>query len=50
MSGWQELDELKKEYGEDLDILSLDVTNQQSVDAAADYIKEQAGQLDILIN
>ncbi|PFN97261.1 short-chain dehydrogenase [Bacillus sp. AFS076308] len=50
MSDWPELDEFKKEYGEDLDILSLNVTNQQSVDAAADYIKEQAGQLDILIN
>ena len=34
MSDWPELDEFKKEYGEDLDILSLDVTNQQSVDAA----------------
>ncbi|WP_121609123.1 SDR family oxidoreductase [Mesobacillus foraminis] len=50
MSDWPELDELKKEYGEDLHILSLDVTDQQSVDVAADYIKEQAGQLDILIN
>ncbi|TCN25442.1 SDR family oxidoreductase [Mesobacillus foraminis] len=50
MSDWPELDELKKEYDEDLHILSLDVTDQQSVNAAADYIKEQAGQLDILIN
>ncbi|MBT2755870.1 SDR family oxidoreductase [Mesobacillus foraminis] len=50
MSDWPELDELKKEYGEDLHILSLDVTDQQSVNAAADYINEQAGQLDILIN
>ncbi|PLS07087.1 SDR family oxidoreductase [Neobacillus cucumis] len=50
LNDWTELNELKKEYGEDLHIVTLDVTNQQSVDAAADYIKETAGQLDILIN
>ncbi|MCL7745645.1 SDR family oxidoreductase [Halalkalibacter alkaliphilus] len=50
MTEWAELDELKKEHGDDLHIITLDVTDQQSVDHAADYIKEQAGQLDILIN
>jgi NAD(P)-dependent dehydrogenase (short-subunit alcohol dehydrogenase family) len=50
MNDWSELDELKKKHPQDLDMIGLDVTNQQSVDAAADYIKEQAGQLDILIN
>lgn len=47
---WPELQELKKQAGANLDIISLDVTNQQSVDEAAQYIKERAGQLDILIN
>ncbi|MRH41383.1 SDR family NAD(P)-dependent oxidoreductase [Aquibacillus halophilus] len=50
MTDWAELDQLKEEYDQDLDIITLDVTNQQSVDEAANYIKEQAGELDILIN
>ncbi|GAE33970.1 SDR family oxidoreductase [Halalkalibacter akibai] len=50
MSDWAELDEVKKEFGDDLDILTLDVTDQSSVDQAAEYIKDQAGSLDILIN
>lgn len=50
MKDWFELDELKKQYGDDLELFFLDVTDQQSVDLAADYIEEQAGQLDILIN
>ncbi|TCN23950.1 SDR family NAD(P)-dependent oxidoreductase [Mesobacillus foraminis] len=50
MENWPELDELKAVHGEDLDIITLDVTEQQSVDAAANHIKEQAGRLDILIN
>ncbi len=49
MKEWPELDELKKEY-EDLEIVTVDVTDQQSVDAAATYIEEHAGKLDILIN
>ncbi|WP_078544603.1 SDR family NAD(P)-dependent oxidoreductase [Litchfieldia alkalitelluris] len=51
MNDWPELDELKKQFDEDLEIISLDVTNQQSVDEAARLISEKAnGQLDILIN
>jgi NAD(P)-dependent dehydrogenase (short-subunit alcohol dehydrogenase family) len=50
MNDWPELDELKKQYGENLDIITLDVTDQQSVDRATEHIKEQAGQLDVLIN
>jgi NAD(P)-dependent dehydrogenase (short-subunit alcohol dehydrogenase family) len=50
MTDWTELDELKKDHCDDLHIFTLDVTDQQSVDQAADYIKEHAGQLDILIN
>ncbi|WP_179107193.1 SDR family oxidoreductase [Sediminibacillus massiliensis] len=50
MNDWPELDELKKDYEPDLHIISLDVTNQQSVDDAADYIAGEAGKLDILVN
>lgn len=50
MKDWTELDDLKKEFGEDLDIVSLDVTDQKSVDEVANYIEKEACQLDILIN
>ncbi|WP_338786054.1 SDR family NAD(P)-dependent oxidoreductase [Metabacillus sp. FJAT-53654] len=50
MPDWTELDELKKEYDQDLDIFTLDVTDQESVNEAANYINRNAGQLDILIN
>ncbi|MCT2535155.1 SDR family NAD(P)-dependent oxidoreductase [Aquibacillus koreensis] len=50
MQEWLELDELKNEFGDDLDIITLDVNDQQSVDAAANYIKDTSGQLDILVN
>ncbi|MBU7592651.1 SDR family NAD(P)-dependent oxidoreductase [Metabacillus halosaccharovorans] len=50
MKDWTELDDLKKEFGEDLDNVSLDVTDQKSVDEIANYIEKEAGQLDILIN
>ncbi|KKI90453.1 hypothetical protein WQ54_21100 [Bacillus sp. SA1-12] len=50
LENWLELGELQKLYGEDLEILTLDVTDQQSVDAAANVIEERAGKLDILIN
>ncbi|WP_407270276.1 SDR family NAD(P)-dependent oxidoreductase [Radiobacillus sp. PE A8.2] len=51
MNNWTELDELKQQYGERLHILTLDVTEQQSVDTAAAYIREKnRGQLDILVN
>ncbi|MDC3416995.1 SDR family oxidoreductase [Aquibacillus salsiterrae] len=50
MNDWPELDQLKETYGDDLHILSLDVTNQQSVDEAARYIEQTAGKLDILVN
>ncbi|MBU9722758.1 MULTISPECIES: SDR family NAD(P)-dependent oxidoreductase [Bacillaceae] len=51
MSDWTELDDLKKEHGEDLDTVTLDVTDQSSVDNAAKYIEEQTGgKLDIVLN
>ncbi|MFA9556815.1 SDR family oxidoreductase [Evansella sp. AB-rgal1] len=50
MPDWQELSELKSHYREELDIVSLDVTNQESVDAASNFVKDKDGQLDILIN
>ncbi|MBU9713042.1 SDR family NAD(P)-dependent oxidoreductase [Evansella tamaricis] len=50
MNDWPELNELKKENNKHLDIISLDVTNQQSVDQAANFIETESGHLDILIN
>lgn len=50
MADWPELDELQEKYKNDLVIIPLDVTNQQSVDAAADIIRKQVGNLDVLIN
>lgn len=50
MEDWPELDELKTEQGDDLELIRLDVNDQQSVDAAAQYIEGQTGSLDVLIN
>ncbi|ADU32091.1 SDR family NAD(P)-dependent oxidoreductase [Evansella cellulosilytica] len=51
MTDWPELDDLKKEHGDHLDLVSLDVTDQSSVDAAATHIKtETNGKLDIVLN
>ncbi|WP_185806809.1 SDR family oxidoreductase [Bacillus salinus] len=47
---WPELQELKKEVGEQLHILSLDVTDANSVQLAADEITRVTPKLDILIN
>jgi hypothetical protein len=45
MKEWPELDELKAVHGEALQVITLDVTSQQSVDEAAAYIREQADHL-----
>lgn len=50
MKEWTELDELQKEFTSCLQILPLDVTDQQSVNDAAGFIRAESGQLDILIN
>ena len=50
MKDWAELDTLKKEYGESLSLISLDVGNDISVRQAAEKVKKQANCLDMLIN
>lgn len=50
MEDWAELDTLKKEYGESLSLISLDVGNDISVRQAAEKVKKQANCLDMLIN
>lgn len=50
MEDWAELDTLKKEYGESLSLISLDVGNDVSVRQAAEKVKKQANCLDMLIN
>lgn len=42
---------LKKEYGSaEISVCPLDVTSKESVDAAAGFVKENYGRIDILVN
>lgn len=50
LSDWNALDDLKKEYGDSLEIISLDVTEEQSVEEAAKIVKKDTDTLDVLIN
>ena len=50
MEDWTELDELKKEYGESLSLVNLDVGNQKSVSEAAKTVSERVDCLDMLVN
>ncbi|MFP4016490.1 MAG: SDR family NAD(P)-dependent oxidoreductase [Halanaerobiales bacterium] len=50
LSDWNALDDLKKEYGDSLEIISLDVTEEQSVEEAAKIVKKDTDILDVLIN
>lgn len=45
-----ELEELKKEYGDNLIILMMDIGNTESVENAASELSEQIDHLDLLIN
>lgn len=45
-----ELEELKKEYGDNLIILMMDIGNTESVENAANELSEQIDHLDLLIN
>ncbi|MBP5606025.1 MAG: SDR family NAD(P)-dependent oxidoreductase, partial [Ruminiclostridium sp.] len=45
-----ELDELKNKYGDKLTILTMDIGNTESVQAAADELSKQLDHLDLLIN
>ncbi|MFW5992034.1 MAG: SDR family NAD(P)-dependent oxidoreductase [Halanaerobiaceae bacterium] len=50
MEDWKELDELKEEYGDWLNIIPLDVSSKKSVEEAASKIKSATSSLDLLIN
>lgn len=50
LPNWSELQELKKTAGKQLHVLSLDVTDDNSVQHAAEEIKRVSPQLDVLIN
>ncbi|MBE6870251.1 MAG: SDR family NAD(P)-dependent oxidoreductase [Ruminococcus sp.] len=45
-----ELDELKKQYGSKLFILTMDIGSTESVQAAADELSKKIDKLDLLIN
>ncbi|MFX0185607.1 MAG: SDR family oxidoreductase [Candidatus Hodarchaeota archaeon] len=45
-----ELNELKKNYPKSLTILKLEVTNKEERDVVYNYVKDQIGSIDILIN
>ena len=42
--------ELKAEYGDDLKILEMDVTDEQMVKHAAEQVQQELGQIDFLVN
>lgn len=50
LDDWTELNELQEKYKNSLQIVSLNVNDQQSVDDAAELIRDESGRLDILIN
>jgi len=50
LKDWAELDALKKEYGERLSLISLDVGNAASVKQAAVAVEKQTSCLDMLVN
>ncbi|HIS30826.1 MAG TPA: SDR family NAD(P)-dependent oxidoreductase [Candidatus Limivivens intestinipullorum] len=47
---WHRLEKLKEQYPDRLDIVELDVSNEKSVDKAAEFILERTKGIDILIN
>ncbi|MBS4198459.1 SDR family NAD(P)-dependent oxidoreductase [Bacillus sp. FJAT-49732] len=47
---WNLLDELKTEYPEKIELVTLDVGNDESVKAAAVFIEERTSYLDVIIN
>ena len=50
MTEWPELDELKAQYGDQLDIVPLDVGSDASVAAAGKNVAKNCDGLDVLIN
>jgi len=50
MPDWPELDELKKEYGEQLIIVPMDVSTDESVEKAAEIVKGYTDNINLLMN
>lgn len=50
MPEWPDLIKLKEKYAEDLLILPLDVSNDQSVESAAKIVQESTDYLNVIIN
>lgn len=50
MPDWKELETLRDQYPEELQLLPLDVSDTRSVKACADLIRQQGTSLDMLIN
>ncbi|PWH14015.1 MAG: SDR family oxidoreductase [Anaerolineae bacterium] len=50
LSDWPELPALQRQYPETLEIVPLDVRSMESLHAAADFVQQRVGALDVLIN
>lgn len=50
MSRWPELEQLKAEYPDTLSLIPLDVSKPESIKAAAELVKQETNQLDMLVN
>jgi NAD(P)-dependent dehydrogenase (short-subunit alcohol dehydrogenase family) len=50
LSSWKELDKLREEFPDQLDIVILDVSNDESVKKAGQYIASITDSVDILVN
>lgn len=50
MSEWKELEQLKKSFPENLILMPLDVGNDASVQAAAEFVKKREEKIDMLVN
>lgn len=45
-----ELEKLKEQYGEQLEIVTMDIGSSESVNAAAEFVSNQMDHLDLIIN
>ena len=50
MPRWKELEQLKEKYPDSLSLIPLDVSNPESIAAAAEAVKKETSYLDMLIN
>lgn len=49
MERWKELEGLKKEYADRLELIPLDVSDESSIKKAAELVAEKTGQIDFLV-